>query len=232
MIRLHQFEISPYCDKIRRALHWKRLPYEIVEVPLSKAQSVRRINRVGKLPTLEHDGRWIADSTDIAQYLERMFPEPPLLPKDPQQRALCHVLEDWADESLYFYEMRLRFSLPHNAARWIPVLTAHDPPWMKRLARFLVPRLMGSVLSRQGIGRKPIDVVLRETGEHVRALEDWLAGRDWLVGDALSIADLAVFGQLFAIGGSEEGAGILAASSAVTSWMARVDAATARPTAP
>ncbi len=227
MIRLHQFELSPFCDKIRRALAWKRVPCEIVEVPLSKSLFVRRINRIGKLPTLEHDGRFIADSTEIARHLERAFPDPPLLPKDPQQRALAHVFEDWADESLYFYEMRLRFTLPHNAARWIPVLAAHDPPWMQRLAPFLVPRLMRGILSRQGIGRHPIEAVLRETEAHVRALEDWLAGRSWLVGDALSIADLAVFAQLFAIRGADEGAALIAAAPAVTAWMTRVDEATA-----
>ena len=34
MITLYQFEISPFCDKVRRVLHWKKVPYEIVEVPL------------------------------------------------------------------------------------------------------------------------------------------------------------------------------------------------------
>ena len=83
MITLHQFQISPFCDKVRRILHWKRLDYRIQEVPLARALSVRRINPIGKLPCLEHDGRFVADSTDIAYYLEEKFPEPPILPKDP-----------------------------------------------------------------------------------------------------------------------------------------------------
>ncbi|HVP27606.1 MAG TPA: glutathione S-transferase family protein [Myxococcota bacterium] len=230
MIRLHQFEISPFCDKVRRALHWKRLPYEVVEVPLSKAfTSVRRVNPVGKLPTLEHDGRFVADSTDILEYLEESFPEPPLFPKDRALRAQCHVLEDWADESLYFYEMRLRFTLPHNARRFVPELTKYDPGWMKTAAGFLVPQMMRSVLSRQGLGRKPPAMVVRDVERHVGAIEGWLGGRDWLLGDALSAADLAVFAQMHCIRGADEGARIVGASKPVTAWMGRVESATAKP---
>ena len=115
MITLHQFQVSPFCDKVRRILHWKGLEYRIREVPLVRAQAIRRINPTGKLPCLEHDGTFVADSTDIAYYLEERFPEPPILPEDPAERALCHVLDDWADESLYFYEMFLRDAVSFTA---------------------------------------------------------------------------------------------------------------------
>jgi glutathione S-transferase len=231
MITLFQFEISPYCDKIRRVLHWKRQPYQIEEIPLSQAFSrVRKLNPAGKLPCLEHDGRMVGDSTDIAYYLEEKFPEPPLLPKDPQLRGLCHMLEDWADESLYFYEMRLRFTLPHNARRWIPELTKHDPGWMKTAARYFMPRMMRGTLSRQGVGRKPLERVLCDLERHVGAIGDWLGGREWLVGDALSLADLSVFAQLACIRGAEEGAGLLGSSRPVAEWLERVDRATAKAT--
>jgi glutathione S-transferase len=231
MITLFQFEISPYCDKVRRILHWKRQPYRIEEIPLSQALTrVRKLNPAGKLPCLEHNGHLIGDSTDIAYYLEERFPEPPLLPKDPALRALCHLIEDWADESLYFYEMRLRFTLPHNAQRFIPELTKHDPAWTKALATLLVPRMMRGVLSRQGLGRKPLEHVLRDVERHASAIRDWLGGRDWLVGDALSLADLGVFSQLACIRGSAEGARIIERSPAVAAWMERVDRATAQET--
>lgn len=89
MIALHQFEISPYCDKIRRVLHVKRQPYTVVEVPLTRAASIAKKNPARKLPLLEHDGVIVADSTDIAHYLERVFPEPALVPKDARLAALC-----------------------------------------------------------------------------------------------------------------------------------------------
>ena len=226
MITLHQFEISPFCDKIRRILHWKQQPYVVREVPLRDAMSVRKVNPAGKLPCLEHDGRFVADSTDIAYYLEEKFPDPPLVPRDPKQRALCHIFEDWADESLYFYEMRLRFTVDHNTRRNLPLLVAHDPPWMKAAARLVVPRMMRGILRKQGLGRKSLDQIVRDVERHADALSAWLGDGDWLVGDALSLADISVFAELACIRGSEEGAKIVAARPAVERWMARVDRAT------
>jgi len=230
MVRLWQFEISPFCDKIRRALHWKGVPYEVREVPLAEAfTAVRRVNPTGKLPCLEHDGRFVADSTDIAHHLEERFPEPPLLPKDPELRARCHVLEDWADESLYFYEMRLRFTVPHNAERFVPELTAHDPGWMQALAPWVLPRVLRATLSRQGVGRKSLEQVERDVARHVDAVDGWLGEADWLVGDALTLADLAVFAQLSCIRASREGGRLVSARPRVAAWLDRVDAATAAP---
>src|SRR4051812_31570057 len=128
MLLLHQFAISPFCDKIRRVLHVKRVPYEVREVPLFDAITprLRRVNPAGKVPCLQDGDRIVADSTDIAHYVEERWPDPPLVPRDPAARATCHVLEDWADESLYFYEVLLRFTRPDNARRWVPRLVEHD----------------------------------------------------------------------------------------------------------
>lgn len=231
MITLWQFEISPFCDKIRRALHWKGVPYRVREVPLAETLGVRKVNPAGKLPCLEADGRFVSDSTEIAYWLEERYPEPPLLPADPAQRAQVHVLEDWADESLYFYEMRLRFTLPHNARRFVPELVRHDAAWLQALAPYVLPRVLKATLSRQGLGRKPLDAVLRDVDRHVAALTGLLGEREWLVGDALTLADLAVFAQLACIRGSDEGAERIASAPAVAAWMERVERATARPAA-
>jgi glutathione S-transferase len=227
MITLYQFEISPFCDKIRRILHVKRQPYEIREIPVSRAFSeVRRVNRMGKLPCIEHDGHRIADSTDIAYYLEEKFPDPPLIPSDPLERARCHVLEDWADESLYFYEMTLRFTLPHNARRFVPPLVAHDPPWFQRLARFIGPRTMKRITRTQGVGRKPLETLVRDVERQIEALSGLLGDRQWLVGGTLTLADIAVFAQLYCIRAADEGGKIVDGHSSVAAWMDRVDRAT------
>lgn len=227
MLTLYQFEISPFCDKVRRILHWKGQPYEIREVSLQESMtSVRKMNPAGKLPCLEHHGRFVADSTDIAHYLEATWPEPPLVPEDAAQRALCHVLEDWADESLYFYEMRLRFTLPHNAERWVPELAAHDNAAVRALSPYLLPRMLGAQLKQQGIGRKPVEAVLHDVQRHLESVAQMLGEREWLVGDALSLADIAVFVQLYCIRGAEEGAKLIESRLALVAWMERVDRAT------
>jgi len=229
MITLHQFEVSPFCDKVRRILHWKRLEYRIQEVPLARALAVRKINPIGKLPCLEHDGTFVSDSTDIAYYLEEKFPRPPLLPRDPVLRGLCHVLDDWADESLYFYEMRLRFTLPHNARRWIPELVHADSRLLKALAPRVIPGMMRRLTRKQGVGRKSLQQVLADVERQVDALAGLLGDREWLVGDALSLADLSVCAQMRCIRGAEEGARIIEGRPTVGAWLERVETATSKP---
>ncbi|MFW6067234.1 MAG: glutathione S-transferase family protein [Myxococcota bacterium] len=227
-MKLYQFEHSPFCDKVRRALRHKQLPFEIEEVPMAQAPSrLRKLNPAAKVPVLEHDGRLVADSTDIALYLEDRFPDPPLLPQDPRERATCLVLEDWADESLYFYEMRLRFTLPHNAERWVPELLAHDPAPLRFVARRVVPGVVRRQLAAQGIGRKSEAQVLADVQRHLDALGGWLGDREWLVGGALSLADLAVFAQVHCLRGTEEGSRMIDARPRLGTWMDRVDRATA-----
>ena len=230
MLVLHQFEISPFCDKIRRVLHAKGLAYRVREVPVSGAlTAIRKVNRIGKLPALEDEGRIVADSTDIAHYLEGKVPTPALVPVDPHERALCHVLEDWADESLYFYEMTLRFALPHNRRRWLPELTRHDPGWFRALAPALSGVLFRRIVRTQGIGRKPVPMLVADVERHIAAVDGLLGDGDWLVGRALSLADISVFAQLFCIRGSDEGAAAIEVRPRVGAWMGRVDGATRAP---
>jgi glutathione S-transferase len=88
-IVLHQWEISPFCQKVARALRFKGLSYETVNYNGLLAAKVGRLSKVGKLPVLDIDGKRIQDSTRIARYLDGHQPKPALYPADPQQRALA-----------------------------------------------------------------------------------------------------------------------------------------------
>lgn len=229
MLTLYQFEISPFCDKIRRVLNFKQAPYELREVGLVESQtSYRRVNPTGKCPALGDGDRIVCDSTDIAYYLEERFPDPPLVPRDPRERALMHVLEDWADESLYFYEMRLRFGIARNRERTMPKLVTHENGFMQAIAPWILPRAIGGRMRAQGVGRKSDAQALADVRRHLDALRALVADRDWLVGGATSLADLSVFCELFAIRDSGEGAAEIAARPELAAYMERVDAATGR----
>jgi maleylacetoacetate isomerase len=74
-------------ERVRIALNLKGIAYEYVPAGSLPAGEYRRMNPQGLLPTLEVDGRFIAQSGAILEYLEETFPEPPLLPADPILRA-------------------------------------------------------------------------------------------------------------------------------------------------
>lgn len=226
-VTLHQFEISPFCHKVRRILHLKGVPYDIREVSaLRSAVDVRRINRMGRLPVLEVDGTLVADSSEIARFLDERYPDPPLWPADPRGRAQCHLLEDWADESLYFYEMTMRLQWPSNSARWARELLRADGRLGMAIAPALVPRLVAQRTKAQGVGRKPHELVLRELERHFDALDTLLGDGDWLVSGALTIADIAVAAQVTAIAGAHEGRAALDGHPVIGAWLQRTDAAT------
>ncbi len=231
MITLYQQEISPFCDKVRRILHVKRQPFEVREIDLVSraAGRLRKINPARKVPVIDHDGRVVFDSTDIAYYLEECFPEPALVPSQPAERALVHVLEDWADESLYFYEAHLRFAMRHNAQKWVPELTKYEGPALRRMARVVVPREIRALTRAQGTGRKSPATFRADLERHVASVADMLGDRRFLVGTALSLADIAVFAQFFCIRATVEGWSLVHVRPRVAEWMDRVDHATSPP---
>ena len=107
-IKLYQFwpiadreSASPFCVKLHYALRYKRLQFETVN--LASPTQAKKYNPRGKLPVLDYDGTLIRDSTDAVRYLEQHNPEPRLYPENERERAHALLLEDWADESLYWH---------------------------------------------------------------------------------------------------------------------------------
>ncbi len=223
MITIFQFEASPFCDKVRRACRYKKLPFVVEEVSMLGAG---KYSSAKKLPVIDDDGVRVEDSTQIVAYLEEKYPDPGLLPADPTQLALCHVLEDWADESLYYYDIALHFSFAENAKRRAGHLLKHEKPWFKTLMGPFVPAILRKAGEAQGAGRRPREVILADIDRHIGSIASLLGSQDFLVPGGLSAADISVFVELDAIKVAELGAEIISRYQVVVDWMARVDALT------
>jgi glutathione S-transferase len=80
----------PYCARVRIVLAEKRLSYEMVEIDLGDRPAwLYEKNPLGKVPVLEEEGGLVLPESEvIMEYLEERFPEPPLWPADPAERAL------------------------------------------------------------------------------------------------------------------------------------------------
>ncbi|MCV2873061.1 glutathione S-transferase family protein [Defluviimonas sp. WL0050] len=88
MLKLYAIPVSLYSAKTRIALRFKGLDWKEIAPPGGYGSAeYKRIVASGNLPALDHDGFLIADSEAIAEYLEERFPEPPLLPKNAQDRT-------------------------------------------------------------------------------------------------------------------------------------------------
>lgn len=98
MIELYGFSYSGSAYRVRIALALKGVAYRAHSVHLLRGggeqlrPEYRRLNPLGAVPTLVDGGQVITQSGAIVEYLDERFPDPPLLPKDPAERARVRAL--------------------------------------------------------------------------------------------------------------------------------------------
>jgi glutathione S-transferase len=101
MLRIIGNHVSPYARKVFLALDHKGIDYEIDPiVPFFGGDEFTRLNPLRRIPVLIDGDLVIPDSTVICEYLDDRYPEKPLYPADPAQRARARWLEEFADSRL------------------------------------------------------------------------------------------------------------------------------------
>jgi glutathione S-transferase len=92
MLTVYDAGRCPYCARVRIALAEKGIEHELFAVDLTdRPEWLYEKNETGRVPVLEEDAWILPESSVIMEYLEERYPEPPLLPADPGERALARV---------------------------------------------------------------------------------------------------------------------------------------------
>jgi glutathione S-transferase len=92
MLTLYDAARCPYCARARIALAEKGVEFEALEIDLNdRPEWIYEKNPTGRVPVVEEDAWILPESSVIMEYLEERYPEPPLLPADPADRALARV---------------------------------------------------------------------------------------------------------------------------------------------
>lgn len=195
-IVLHQWEMSPFCNKIRRCLNYKGLRFTVVDYNGLLARKAAALSPAGQLPVLDHGDERLQDSGRIAEFLDRQHPDKPLFPRDPQALAQARIWDDWAAQSLYFHEIYFRMLDPVSLERALDLMCKGRPRWERAVLKAVFKRRYPKKLGSQGLARQPRAEVERQFFTLVGSLDTVLGSRPWLAGDALSIADIAVAAQL------------------------------------
>ncbi|MBM3580230.1 MAG: glutathione S-transferase family protein [Alphaproteobacteria bacterium] len=87
-IKLVTSKFSPYCHRVEMVLIEKNIPYEKQEIDLQhRPDWFVKDAPLGRVPMLYTDGKILFESITICEYLEEIFPEIPLHPKDPYAKA-------------------------------------------------------------------------------------------------------------------------------------------------
>lgn len=167
---------SPWSERLRWALEWKRLPYgRRPYQPLADEESLRRTTGLTTVPVLLADQEVIGDSDAAVDWLEARHPTPALVPAAPQARAQVRAWELAATESMAPFGRLIMIG--RYKARDLQPLADHfaakygwSPPAEARAERLL-------------------RALLRDLARSV-------AASPYLVGDAFTRADLTVASML------------------------------------
>jgi glutathione S-transferase len=105
---LYDADRCPYCARVRIVLAEKGLEHETVVVDLDDRPAwIYEKNPLGRVPVLEEDAFVLPESVVINEYLEERYPEPPLWPADPAERANGRLLvERFGQLSRPYYALR------------------------------------------------------------------------------------------------------------------------------
>ncbi len=193
MMVLHHGWRSSASRRVRLCLEEKGLAYESHVVDMANMEhhspDYLKINPLGVIPTLVHDGKPLHESGTICEYLDESFPDPPLRPATPYERCemrnwirhidglignlivfnwrqhLQKVAEKWSDEELA--EKVKSIPSKERQEEWLRVARKPYTEQERQAAR--------DKLTRQLLDR----------------MEEALKASGWLVGNAYSIADIA-----------------------------------------
>jgi glutathione S-transferase len=90
VLELYQFELSQYSEKVRLILDYKGLEYKKKEVTPGIGQlELFRLSGSKQVPVLKDGDLYISDSTEIAFYLDRKYPENPIVPEETYLKGQC-----------------------------------------------------------------------------------------------------------------------------------------------
>ena len=170
---LYGAPLSPFVRKVRLLLAEKGLDYQLhIIAPGAQPEWYYDISPLGRIPGFQDGDVKLADSSVIGQYLEEQYPEQAsLYGRNAVERAHIRWLEKYAD-----YELA-----PHTTF-CIFMNRALNPTRNKVCDEAAVQQALHQALPK-----------------HFDYLEKTLGQREWLVGEHLSMADLAVVTQLISM---------------------------------
>jgi glutathione S-transferase len=194
---LELYHAEPRANSLKPlvALHEKGLPFTSHYVDLLKFEQHEpwfvKLNPNGQVPVLVHDGASITESSVINEYLDDVFPEKPLRPADPVERAHMRVWVKFIDEYAFpALSMHGWHRMVRRVARAIP-----KDKFEKLLERIPLKeqRDKWATVAGDSFSQDQLDEATRKIGVFAAKLEQSLTEHEWLAGSSYSLADICAY---------------------------------------
>jgi glutathione S-transferase len=219
---LHQWEISPFCHKVRMMLRFKGIPYRVENYNGLRALKASRLAPSRQLPVMDWGAERVADSASIAAFLDQRVPSPPLYPPNAADAALARRYEDWAGSSLYHYQVYFRVDYAVPRALAVELMCAGRPAWERVVFAPAFNRQLRAKVDAWGLTRRDGAAIEAAFLRIVDDLDTTLRDSAWLVGNACSIADLAVGAQIEEVLRTSTLSDRIRLRSNLVAWLARL----------
>ena len=210
---LHHYPMSPFSEKIRLALGYKRLSWRSVTIPavMPKPDVEALTGGYRRTPLLQVGADIYCDTALICDVLEHVQPEPMLYP--PALRGVARVFAQWADSTLFWAAMAYSLQ-PRGAAH----VFANAPPQVAKA--FADDR---KAMSGNMVRLRPGDAT-SALRSYLRRIAHMVEEHEFLFGSEPCVADFAAYHPLwFTRTQVQPLADILNATPAVAEWMDRLE---------
>jgi glutathione S-transferase len=192
---------SPYSQKMRAILHYRRLPFDWIQMtPAIRATIQHDGPPVIPILRLPEDQSLHVDSTPLALMLEQRHSDRSIIPDDPAMAFLSNLIEDmgdeWVTKMMFHYRWHLEIDQLYSSRQIIsdntPGLRGDD-----------LQQAAAAIRQRQ-VGRMPVvgctpqnQPIIERSFHELLAILDTFATRDeYVFGTRPSLADFGLFGQL------------------------------------
>jgi glutathione S-transferase len=199
MLKLYQFPFSHFCEKACWALDAKQQPYQVVNLlPALHLLWSRRMARASSLPILRDGAYIVQDSSAIIDYLDLRWPQHGLTPAEEAQARQAREWEHWLGEEvgvplrLWFYSHVLR-----QRQYAMAFLLRGASRGQGLVFQALFGLIRHAMFYKMRINPRSAATALPQLERALDTLEAALQGRDYLVGEAFSRADLTAASLLW-----------------------------------
>ncbi len=199
MIKLFQFEpafglpnASPFCMKLETYLRMAGLPFEIPTPTLRHLQNAPK----GKMPYVEDQGRIVADSTFIIDYLKTTYGDPLDGWLDASQKAVALAFQRLIEENLYWAVVYTRWVEPQGWELTRAGFFSKLSPPLKWVLPTLARRGIIRELHGQGMGRHSREEIMAIGRRDITALADFLSDKPCFMGEQPSALDASAYAFL------------------------------------